>query len=77
MPQYVDSPLGGGGRFTVSPMMMMMVRYGMYAVLNPSLKLAYMKTHWGTEYYKHAEATIERVGYISSYSSSTCAYRAV
>jgi hypothetical protein len=41
--------------------MMMMVRYGMYAVLNPSLKLAYMATHWDTEYYKQAEATIERV----------------
>jgi len=33
----------------------------MYTVLNPSLKLAYMKVHWDTKYYKHAEATIERV----------------
>lgn len=59
MPQYVDSPLGGD-RFTFS-LMMMMVRYGMYAVLDPTLKLTYMKKHWDTEYYKHAEATIERV----------------
>jgi len=24
---------------------------------NPTLKLTYMKKHWDTEYYKHAEAT--------------------
>jgi hypothetical protein len=40
--------------------MMMMVRYGMYAVLNPSSKLMYMKTHWDSVYYNHAEATIKK-----------------
>ena len=33
----------------------------MCSVLDPTLKLAYMETHWDAEYYKHAEATIERV----------------
>jgi hypothetical protein len=51
---------------------MMMVRYGMYAVLNPSLKLAYMKTHWDTEYYKHAEATIERVVHLVLFFCCMC-----
>jgi hypothetical protein len=39
----------------------MVVRHGMHAVLNPSVKLAYMETHWDTGYYEHAKATIERV----------------
>ena len=48
---------------------------GMYAVLDPTLKLAYVKTHWDTEYYEHAEATIERVVRLSRLilPSSTCA----
>ena len=41
-------------------MVMVMVRYGMYAVLDPTLKLLYVETHWNTEYYNHAEATIEK-----------------
>jgi hypothetical protein len=33
----------------------------MDTVLDPCAKLAYMKKHWDKEYYRHAEATIERV----------------
>ena len=44
----------------------------MYAVLNPSFKLAYMKRHWDTEYYKHAEATIERVVHLVLFFCCMC-----
>ena len=57
MPQYGVSPFDGRN----TAMMMMMVRYGMYAVLNPSSKLMYMKTHWDTEYCNHAEVIIKKV----------------
>ena len=42
-------------------MAMVMVRYGMYAVLDPTVKLLYVETHWGTEYCNHAEVIIKKV----------------
>jgi hypothetical protein len=33
----------------------------MHAVLDPAVKLMYMKTHWDSVYYNHAEDTIKRV----------------
>jgi len=41
-------------------MVMVMVRYGMYAVLDPTVKLLYVETHWGTEYCNHAEVIIKK-----------------
>jgi hypothetical protein len=33
----------------------------MYAVLDPTVKLLYVETHWDIEYYNHAEVIIKRV----------------
>ena len=68
MPQYGVSPFDGRN----TAMMMMMVRYGMYTVLNPSSKLMYMKTHWDIEYYNHAEATIKKVVRLLYVHSERC-----
>ena len=39
----------------------MMVRYGMYAVLDPTAKPQYVETNWDIDYYNYAERTIKEV----------------
>jgi hypothetical protein len=45
--------------------MMMLIaliaRYGMYAVLDPTAKLLYVKTNWDANYYNYAEGAIKEV----------------
>jgi hypothetical protein len=57
MPQYVVSPFGGRN----TAMMMLIARYGMHAVLDPTAKLLYVKTNWDANYYNYAEAAIKEV----------------
>jgi hypothetical protein len=74
MPQYVDSPLDGDClTFSLSNDDGGLWMDGwMDSVLDPTLKLAYMRKHWDTEYYKHAEATIERVVRLVLFFWSMC-----